>query len=222
MRSAPEGARARLGSQVARARLPLATQQSRPEQRAYGVPPPRCHGCVRAHARPYATRSGTPCSLIVCVLAVRGDIAKGTAEVFFRKVKFWKGDPPPVFVRPPACALQQLSQPLRHAPAWDCATAIDYVLACAPRTGVQSVDGINYLFVKKNGLYFMCTTKFNVSPSTTLELLERMANVFKVCGQHSSAVQASPQACCGGPPASLLVITRWGCSSLLRRIIAES
>jgi hypothetical protein len=30
--------------------------------------------------------------------AVRGDIPKGTAEIFFRKVKFWKGDPSPVFV----------------------------------------------------------------------------------------------------------------------------
>lgn len=26
----------------------------------------------------------------------------GTSEIFFRKVKFWKGDAPPVFVRLPA------------------------------------------------------------------------------------------------------------------------
>ena len=30
----------------------------------------------------------------------RGDIPKTTAETFFRKVKFWKGEAPPVFVRP--------------------------------------------------------------------------------------------------------------------------
>lgn len=30
--------------------------------------------------------------------AVRGDIAKGSNETFFRKVKLWKGEAPPVFV----------------------------------------------------------------------------------------------------------------------------
>jgi hypothetical protein len=45
------------------------------------------------------------------------------------------------------------------------------------------VDGINYLFVKKNGIFFVSTTKFNVSPSFVLELLERIAKVFKdYCG----------------------------------------
>ena len=29
----------------------------------------------------------------------RGDMPKTTAETFFRKVKFWKGEAPPVFVR---------------------------------------------------------------------------------------------------------------------------
>jgi len=76
------------------------------------------------------------------------DVPKDTSEVFFRKVKFWKGeqkntDPPPVF----------------------------------------NVDGINYLFIKKSNLFFVATTKFNVSPSFTLELLERLARVFKdYCG----------------------------------------
>lgn len=27
----------------------------------------------------------------------RGDVVKGTAEIFFRKVKFWQGDAPPIF-----------------------------------------------------------------------------------------------------------------------------
>eukprot|EP00941_MAST-03F_sp_MAST-3F-sp1_P000854 g854.t1 len=73
----------------------------------------------------------------------RGDIARGTAEIFFRKVKFWKGDAPPVF----------------------------------------NVDGVNYLSVKKNGLYLVATTKYNVSPAMMLELLNRLTRVFKdYCG----------------------------------------
>jgi len=45
------------------------------------------------------------------------------------------------------------------------------------------VDGINYLFIKKTNLFFVATTKFNVSPSFTLELLDRLAKVFKdYCG----------------------------------------
>jgi AP-4 complex subunit mu-1 len=42
---------------------------------------------------------------------------------------------------------------------------------------------VNFLFIKKGGIYFVCTTKFNVSPSFTLELLDRIATVFKdYCG----------------------------------------
>ncbi|OQR84683.1 AP-4 complex subunit mu-1 [Achlya hypogyna] len=48
------------------------------------------------------------------------------------------------------------------------------------------VDGVNYLYVKKNGLYFVATTRFNVSPSTILELLKRICCVFKdFCGELS-------------------------------------
>lgn len=74
----------------------------------------------------------------------RGDVARGTPEIFFRKVKFWEhGDAPPVFLN----------------------------------------DGVSYIFVKKNGLYFVCTTKFNVSPNFTIELLGRLAKCFKdYCG----------------------------------------
>ncbi|ETV94349.1 hypothetical protein H310_11992 [Aphanomyces invadans] len=45
------------------------------------------------------------------------------------------------------------------------------------------VDGVNYLFVKKNALYFVATTRYNVSPSYILELLTRLCRVFKdYCG----------------------------------------
>jgi AP-4 complex subunit mu-1 len=74
----------------------------------------------------------------------RGDIPQGSAEIFFRKMKFWgKGDAPPVF----------------------------------------NENGINFLFMKKNGLYFTCTTKCNISPSLILELIDRLTKIFKdYCG----------------------------------------
>jgi AP-4 complex subunit mu-1 len=73
----------------------------------------------------------------------RGDVVKGTAEIFFRKVKFWHGDAPPIF----------------------------------------NLDGVSYIFIKKNGLYFVATTGQNVSPSAMVELLSKMAKVFKdFCG----------------------------------------
>lgn len=73
----------------------------------------------------------------------RGDVVKGTAEIFFRKVKLWHGDAPPIF----------------------------------------NLDGVSYLFIKKNGLYFVATTGQNVSPTAVVELLSKMAKVFKdFCG----------------------------------------
>jgi AP-4 complex subunit mu-1 len=73
----------------------------------------------------------------------RGDVTKGTAEIFFRKVKFWVGDAPPIF----------------------------------------NLDGVTYIFIKKQGLYFVATTCTNVSPSSVVELLFKMAKVFKdYCG----------------------------------------
>ena len=73
----------------------------------------------------------------------RHDAPKNTPETFFRKIKFWEGDPPPCF----------------------------------------NVDGVNFLFIKQNGLCIVCTTLFNVSPSFILELLVRITNVVKdYCG----------------------------------------
>ncbi|KAF3320790.1 AP-4 complex subunit mu [Carex littledalei] len=73
----------------------------------------------------------------------RGEVAKGSAEIFFRKVKFWKEDEaeeaPPVF----------------------------------------NVDGVNYIHVKVAGLFFVATSRVNVSPSLVLELLQRIARVTK-------------------------------------------
>ena len=69
----------------------------------------------------------------------RGDVAKGSAEIFFRKVSL-ESDPPPVF----------------------------------------SIGGISYLFVRKNGLYFVATVGGNTNPAIIIELLGKICKVFKV------------------------------------------
>lgn len=48
-----------------------------------------------------------------------------------------------------------------------------------PPSASQNIDGINYLYLKKNGLYFVFTTRENVSPSLGLELLTRLTKLFK-------------------------------------------
>lgn len=45
------------------------------------------------------------------------------------------------------------------------------------------VDGVTFIYIKRNGLFFVFTTKYNVSPSFSVELLERLSKVFKdYCG----------------------------------------
>lgn len=45
------------------------------------------------------------------------------------------------------------------------------------------IDGVSFIFIRRNSLLIACTTRFNVSPSTTLEFLNRLAKVFKdYCG----------------------------------------
>jgi AP-4 complex subunit mu-1 len=73
----------------------------------------------------------------------RGDLVKGTNEVFFRKFKLWDGEAPPVF----------------------------------------SVEGVNFIYVKRNGLFFVGTTTENTSPSHIFEVLLGMIRVIKdYCG----------------------------------------
>jgi len=48
---------------------------------------------------------------------------------------------------------------------------------------IFALDGINYMYVKKNGLYLVCTNKFNISPAYAIELLTRLTKLFKdYCG----------------------------------------
>mmetsp|Transcript_12957 Transcript_12957/g.19510 ORF Transcript_12957/g.19510 Transcript_12957/m.19510 type:complete len:439 (+) Transcript_12957:75-1391(+) len=45
------------------------------------------------------------------------------------------------------------------------------------------LDGFNYIYIRRNSLLMACTTRLNVSPATTLELLNRIAKVIKdYCG----------------------------------------
>jgi AP-4 complex subunit mu-1 len=74
----------------------------------------------------------------------RGDVVKGTADIFYRKVNGWKGSQaPPIF----------------------------------------NVEGIHFIHIRRSGMYFVFTTKFNVSPAFVLETLNRLCNLFKdYCG----------------------------------------
>ncbi|CAG9311558.1 unnamed protein product [Blepharisma stoltei] len=73
----------------------------------------------------------------------RGDLIKGTNEIFFRRARFWKGDPPPVF----------------------------------------NIEGINFLHIKRSGLYLVATSLHNISPSFVFEMLYRLVTVIKdFCG----------------------------------------
>jgi AP-4 complex subunit mu-1 len=51
---------------------------------------------------------------------------------------------------------------------------------------IFNVDGVNFLFTNVQGLYFVCTTKVNVSPFMIYELLGRIATLIKdFCGSLS-------------------------------------
>ncbi|KAK3736641.1 hypothetical protein QZH41_017017, partial [Actinostola sp. cb2023] len=46
-----------------------------------------------------------------------------------------------------------------------------------------NVEGTNFIFIKRNGLYFVCTSKFNVSPMYAVEILSRICSLCKdYCG----------------------------------------
>jgi AP-4 complex subunit mu-1 len=73
----------------------------------------------------------------------RGDLVKGTNEIFFRRARLCKGDMPPAI----------------------------------------NLEGINFLHLKKGGLYLLATTIRNVSPSYVFDLLMRVGKMIKdYCG----------------------------------------
>jgi len=44
---------------------------------------------------------------------------------------------------------------------------------------VFCIDGVNYICVRKNGLFFLCTTVYNVAPAFIIELLTQLTKVCK-------------------------------------------
>ena len=44
---------------------------------------------------------------------------------------------------------------------------------------IFQVDGVNYVCVRKNGLFFLCTTVYNVAPALVIELLTQLTKVCK-------------------------------------------
>jgi AP-4 complex subunit mu-1 len=109
----------------------------------------------------------------------RHDVSKSTVEIFFRNCKFWNGknqEAPPVFVRQhdnEASGAEQSSRDERHH------SDVSLFSRLLSSSCVQNMDGINYLYIKKNGLFFVFTTRHNVSPSLGLELLTRLTKLFK-------------------------------------------
>ncbi|XP_058965992.1 uncharacterized protein [Pocillopora verrucosa] len=48
---------------------------------------------------------------------------------------------------------------------------------------IFNVDSVNFIFIKRNGLYFVSTTKFNISPAFGVEVLTRISDLCKdYCG----------------------------------------
>lgn len=73
-------------------------------------------------------------------------------------MKFWHGDAPPIF-------------------NLDGAGPLDLALR------MKRLLEVTYVFIKKNGLYFVATTCHNIPPAAVVELLTKMSKVFKdFCG----------------------------------------
>jgi AP-4 complex subunit mu-1 len=73
----------------------------------------------------------------------RSDLIKTTQEIFYRNVKLYKGEAPPLF----------------------------------------NIDGINFAYIKRSGLFVVATTRFDICPSLILEVLQRVCIVIKdFCG----------------------------------------
>ena len=56
---------------------------------------------------------------------------------------------------------------------------------------IFTVDGVNYICVRKNGIFFLATTVHNVSPSFVIELLTQLT---KVCKDYIGVLSEEPSA----------------------------
>jgi len=103
-------------------------------------------------------------------------------EAFFRKVKFWDGVAPGTPGMDTTLVIGNGRLPglteAGEAPEKEAKKQF----GDAPPVFVMP-DGYSYMHVKRNGLIFGCATEKNVSPVVVIELLSKIAKVFKdYCG----------------------------------------
>lgn len=92
-------------------------------------------------------------------------------EALFRKIKFWDG----MNVDGVGAESETVSDAAEEEKS-------DIHKQDAPPVFIMP-DGLSYLHIKRNGLIFGCSTARNISPCTVIELLSRIAKVFKdYCG----------------------------------------
>ncbi len=87
----------------------------------------------------------------------RGDLPRGTPEIFFQAVKQFRGDAYPAFV-----------------------SMIFFMQNSVIMFGnlfFKNKEGVNFIFAKFPGLYFVLATTRNVSPMLSFELLSRLHKV---------------------------------------------
>lgn len=85
----------------------------------------------------------------------RADVPRTAAEVFFRNIKGW--------------ASSKMSSSSSLSSSSSSSTAPPIFI----------VDGVSYIHVRSSGLFYVGTTKRNVSPQACLEFLTRLARVIK-------------------------------------------
>jgi len=108
-------------------------------------------------------------------------------EAFFRKVKFWDGVAPGTPGMDTTLGLgsggNKLSaDPLSGGSGEGSEAKESKKFGDAPPVFVMP-DGYSYMHVKRNGLIFGCATEKNISPVVVIELLSKIAKVFKdYCG----------------------------------------
>ncbi|KAL8427946.1 hypothetical protein Efla_003460 [Eimeria flavescens] len=101
----------------------------------------------------------------------RHDVPRGTSEIFLRRVRFWGQQ------RPAAAAAAAAAEGEGAAAA--CSEAPPIFTAC----------GLSFIFLRRNGLFFVLVTQQNPAPSLLVELLLRLTKAIKdFCGVLSEEV----------------------------------
>lgn len=117
----------------------------------------------------------------------RGDITNRTPEIFFRNVVNHKSELLPVFVRPRPFSHSLSSSLISFFPQkfiiYGLCHSTSPLLPLIPNPFIQNSDGVNFIYLKSRGLYFLLTSLSNVSPSLSFEVLNRITKLIKdYCG----------------------------------------